>query len=532
MGNPNVLSWIFYTGATVHATGDFVSDFMCGYAPIEWAGGANHLQLLHVARALMFQEHALPSDFWGECVLGGSYLINRTPSRILQFKSSYEILYRTSATYDNWLVFGCLCYACDLNTRKDKFSSRSHKWIFVGYPLDKKGSKLFDLECWVYFVSRHVTFYEFEFPGVSDSPELFSESNGVLYEVEGDFFRLDEPPLGSMGLDVSPPTSLDGAAPNHEPARPLSTEEAAASEVAPSLAKVAAAPQEALLGRGQRERVTPRHLRDYVLHIVPHSSPPPLASTSPHYSSSLYKKALGSRWVYKIKYKFEGSVERLKARLFLFRNHQTEGINYSDTFALVAKISTVRAFLAIAAVGGWEFHQMDVHNDFLHCDLQEEVHMKPPPGFKQGMAVVAEAETRPLGCSSLSGAYLKNSPGQSILLHSDSDLTLSGWCDSDWASGPMTHRSITRWLVFLGGSPIFWKTKKQKTVSLSSAEADYRSLTALNCELKWLKGLLLGLGVFLPILFRCTVIDGTIIGSHVSTTSQLADFFTKPLRKH
>ncbi|GAA0169606.1 hypothetical protein LIER_24052 [Lithospermum erythrorhizon] len=141
------------------------------------------------------------TEFWGEYVLGACYFINCTPSRILHFKLPYEILYGSPPSYDNPRVFGCLFYAFDLNSRKDKFASWSRKCIFVGYPLDKKGWKLFDLDTRGYFVSRDVTFYESEFPGLPHSLELLSESHGVFSEDDGVFFGLDECIDPYMGLD-------------------------------------------------------------------------------------------------------------------------------------------------------------------------------------------------------------------------------------------------------------------------------------------------------------------------------------------
>ena len=116
-----------------------------------------HRHILNVARALRFQGN-LPMEFWGECVLSACYLINRTPSSILRFKSPYEILYGCAPSYDHLRAFGCLCYAFDLKSRLDKFASRSRKCIFVGYPLDKKGWRLYDLSTGDFFVSRDVKF--------------------------------------------------------------------------------------------------------------------------------------------------------------------------------------------------------------------------------------------------------------------------------------------------------------------------------------------------------------------------------------
>jgi hypothetical protein len=86
-------------------------------------------------------------------------------------------------------------------------------------------------------------------------------------------------------------------------------------------------------------------------------------------------------WVYKIKIQADGSVERYKARLVVKGFTQEYGIDYEETFAHVARLTSVQSLLAVFAVRHWPHFQMDVKNAFLNGNILEEVYIQPPPSY-------------------------------------------------------------------------------------------------------------------------------------------------------
>jgi len=156
--------------------------------------------------------------------------------------------------------------------------------------------------------------------------------------------------------------------------------------------------------------------------------------------------------------------------------------------------------------------------------------------------------------------YLKHTPGQGILFKSTSDCNVHAYVDADWGSYMDTHRSTTGFCIFLGNSLVSWKAKRQKTVSKSSAEAEYRALASVSTEIVWLKNILTDFHISSPhaVIYcdnqatiqiasnpshhertkhldidlhfvREHVEKGTIKLNHIRKHHQLADCFTKSL---
>jgi len=99
------------------------------------------------------------------------------------------------------------------------------------------------------------------------------------------------------------------------------------------------------------------------------------------------KKTMGCKWVFTIKHRADGTIERYKARLVAKGYTQSYGVDYQETFALVAKLNTVRILLSLTANQDWPLLQFDVKNVFLHGEILEEIYMDSPLGMTNSIGM-------------------------------------------------------------------------------------------------------------------------------------------------
>uniref|UniRef100_A0A803QH13 Polyprotein n=1 Tax=Cannabis sativa TaxID=3483 RepID=A0A803QH13_CANSA len=360
----------------------------------------HHCGMLGHIMAKCYKLHGYPPGhkFYGKNPSKVAYHINRTPSPNLQHKTPYEILHGQPPNYEHLKAFGYLAYVSTLNSSRTKFSPRVVPCVFLGYPHGMRAYKFLDLNTNRIFCSRDAIFHEYLFPFVQSARIPDSHHNFL-----SDFSNADMPSDVTHSKNtIIPPdvTNTSSDVTHNSASRTPIIHDSAASQVASRTIPT-------------RTHHKPSYLTDYHCFLTKFSAgvfsqDQDLNQTfffqargNPVWDSAmdneivaleanntwtivslpLHHHVIGCKWVYKIKFNADGSVEKFKARLVAKGYDQQEGVDYFETFAPVAKLVTVKLILALAAVNGWILHELDVNNAFLHGDLHEDVYMTIPQGY-------------------------------------------------------------------------------------------------------------------------------------------------------
>ena len=331
--------------------------------------------------------------FWAEAVCTAVMIRNRSPTVSVDNMTPYESFYGRKPDVSHFKVFGCKAYMHVPKENRKKWDSKTKKCIFVGYSITSKGYRLYDPVSRKICVSRDVLFDEDEFIHRKKETQVFDTSDSDLMTDNKEPQEINEPmPRATQEdqetIDNGESTSEEIDDSQQQPRRSTRNRELPdrhgvsitgnwwQNNVACSDGEYSSEEPTTVdeaLNSPDKEQWKRALDNEYSAHIK--------NNTWTLTNLPEGRKAIDCRWVFKVKYKADGSVERHKARLVAKGCSQKPGLDYEETFSPVAKYTSIRSLLAIANQLNLEVHQMDVSTAFLNGDLEEEIYMSQPEGY-------------------------------------------------------------------------------------------------------------------------------------------------------
>ncbi|KAK9181573.1 hypothetical protein WN944_024711 [Citrus x changshan-huyou] len=323
----------------------------------------------------------LSNSLWAEAAKIACYIVNRSPSTAIGLKTTMELRTRKPADYSYLHAFGCLVYVMYNAQERTKLDAKSRRCIFLEYADGVKGYRLWDPTAHKIVISKDVIFIEDQLQMRDEDDSSVKEKSEIVpVSVKNN--------LGGKDSDSSE------AAPEHEEQEPVESE----------------APE---IRRSTRERRPPAWHSEYIteinvayclltedgepstFHEALESSDVALWMTAMQEEiEALHKnktselvplprgrKAIGNKWVYKIKRDGNDQVGRYRARLVVKGYAQKEGIDFNEIFSPVVRLTAVRVVFAMCATFDLHLEQLDVKTAFLHGELEDELYMLQPEGF-------------------------------------------------------------------------------------------------------------------------------------------------------
>ena len=330
----------------------------------------------------MLSYSGLSQGFWGEAMLTACYLLNRVPNKRNKV-TPYELWTKREPNLNYLRVWGCRAVVRLPDPKLKTLGERGIECIFVGYAEHSKAYRFYVIE-----------------PNESVSINSIIESRDAIFD-ENRFSSVPRPSQMSLkdgtediGVSVVPEVTTDEVVQQPEPELRKSKRHRTPKNFGPEF--------QLYLIEGTRNEVSDQYSYCFVVEGDPNTFEEAMKSQDVAFWKEAINdemdsimgnntwvlvdlppgcKPLGCKWIFKRKMKVDGTIEKFKARLVIQGFRQKSGIDYFDTYAPVARISTIRLLIALASIHNLIIHQMDVKTAFLNGDLDEEVYMNQPQGF-------------------------------------------------------------------------------------------------------------------------------------------------------
>ncbi|GJT53186.1 zinc finger, CCHC-type containing protein [Tanacetum coccineum] len=314
------------------------------------------LQQLPQIKIFRTDREGLSQGFWGEPMLTTCYLLNWVPNK-RNMITPYELWTKRKPNLNYLRVWGCRAVVRLHDPKLKTLGERGIECIFVGYAEHSKAFRFYVIE-----------------PNDSVSINSIIESRDAIFDEN----RFSSVPRPSLRI-------------------PNGTEDIGGLVVPEEVTEEVVQQPEPELRKSKRNRTPKDFGPEFQLYLIEGTRDEDVAFWKEAINDEMDSimgnntwvlvdlppgcKPLGCKWIFKRKLKVDETIEKLKARLVIQGFKQKSRIYYFDTYALVARISTIRLLIAIASIHNLIIHQMDVKTTFLNGDLEDEVYMNQPQGF-------------------------------------------------------------------------------------------------------------------------------------------------------
>ncbi|KAL0546653.1 hypothetical protein IC582_016565 [Cucumis melo] len=304
----------------------------------------------------ILHEKSLPKKFWAEAANTTVFFQNRLPTKAVKEKTPFKAWYGYKPSLKFLKVFGCLCFTHVPQSKRDKLDMRASSGVFIGYSSISKAYKIFQPQTGKIVVSRDVHFVEDEEWNFDDA----EKKGQTLEKMKFKFFDSSIEEEDDMQNEIVDDASMRGTrllSDIYERCNVAVCEPANYAETKKNQRWVAAMEEELSMIEKNKTWILVDRPQD--------------------------RKVIGVKWVFRTKLNADGSINKHKARLVVKGYAQIFGVDYSDTFAPVARMDIIRLLFAIAAQKDWKLYQLDVKSAFLNGVLQEEIYVKQPEGCER-----------------------------------------------------------------------------------------------------------------------------------------------------